>query len=170
MGLQPQGLDDFLRCHWGSSFRARVTGRQPLSYITKAMFSDVIDLRDFYDTSLGHIARRMVRREIHRMWPDMRGYRVLGLGYATPYLRGLTGEALASIAVMPSSMGVLPWPDDGPNAACLASDTDLPLPDRSVGRVMMVHYLEQSPNLNSPHIRRRCATRLEIINHAVRGR
>ena len=50
------------------------------------MPSDVIDLRDFYLTGLGQVARRMIRRAIRRIWPDLHGMRLLGIGYATPFL------------------------------------------------------------------------------------
>ena len=45
---------------------------------------DVVDLRDFYDTSLGQVSARFIRRRVRELWPDVRGMRVLGVGYATP--------------------------------------------------------------------------------------
>ena len=42
------------------------------------MFVDVVDLRDFYVTRLGQVARRQVRARIRRVWPDVAGMRVLG--------------------------------------------------------------------------------------------
>ena len=53
------------------------------------MPSDVVDLRDFYRSALGQVARRMIRRAIQRIWPDLHGMRLLGLGYATPFLPAL---------------------------------------------------------------------------------
>ncbi|MBM3624542.1 MAG: methyltransferase type 11, partial [Alphaproteobacteria bacterium] len=47
---------------------------------------DVVDLRAFYDTALGEVARRLVSRLVRARWQDHAGLRVLGLGYATPYL------------------------------------------------------------------------------------
>lgn len=107
-----------------------------------AMWTDVVDLRDFYDTSLGQVARRMIRRQLRQMWPDVGGQRVLGLGFATPYLRPFLGEAERVLAVMPASQGVLPWPPEGPGLTMLADETDLPLPDRSMDRIVLVHALE----------------------------
>jgi hypothetical protein len=57
------------------------------------MHNDVVDLRDFYETRLGQVTRHMIRRGVRTLWPDVRGQRVLGLGYATPYLRHMDGEA-----------------------------------------------------------------------------
>jgi SAM-dependent methyltransferase len=108
------------------------------------MYHDVVDLRDFYETQLGQVARRMVRRASRAMWPDVRGQRVLGLGYATPYLRQFASEAERVFAFMPASQGVLHWPPDGPGLTALVDETDLPLEDVSVDRVLLVHGIESS--------------------------
>lgn len=113
------------------------------------MWSDVIDLRDFYDSSLGQAARRMIRRRIRTIWPDSHDMRVLGLGFATPYLRPFREETERVIAVMPSSQGVLPWPPEGPGLVCLADETDLPLADRSIDRVLLVHALESTEQVRA---------------------
>jgi SAM-dependent methyltransferase len=73
------------------------------------------------------------------------GRSVLGLGYATPYLaffRGGGGGAARVLAAMPASQGVLHWPSDGPCLTMLTDEADLPLPDLSVDRVLLVHALE----------------------------
>ena len=111
------------------------------------MSTDVIDLRDFYESSLGQATRRVIRRHVREIWPDLRGQRLLGLGYATPYLRPFLGEAERVIALMPAGQGVLHWPPEGPNTAALAEEAELPLPDVSVDRVLLVHSLEHSEQL-----------------------
>ncbi|MCH8927070.1 MAG: methyltransferase domain-containing protein [Proteobacteria bacterium] len=108
------------------------------------MWHDVVDLRDFYETQLGAMARRMIRRGIRSMWPDVKGQRVLGLGYATPYLRQFLTEAERTLAFMPASKGVLHWPSEGRGLTALVDETELPLPDVSVDRVLLVHGLESS--------------------------
>jgi SAM-dependent methyltransferase len=108
------------------------------------MWNDVIDLRDFYDSAIGQVARRMIRRQIRAIWPDTRGMRVLGMGFAVPYLRPFRDETERVLAVMPASQGVLPWPPEGPGLVCLAEETELPFPDRSVDRVLLVHALESA--------------------------
>ena len=77
------------------------------------MWMDAIDLRDFYATSLGQVARSVLRRRIRTIWPDVRGMGVLGFGYATPYLNPFLGEAARVMAMMPASQGVLHWPPEG---------------------------------------------------------
>lgn len=107
-----------------------------------AMWTDVVDLRDFYETSLGQTARRLITRRIRVLWPDTSDLRVLGVGFATPYLRPFMTEAERVAAVMPPCQGVLPWPLEGPGRTVLADETDLPFPDRSFDRILLVHALE----------------------------
>ncbi len=111
------------------------------------MWTDAVDLRDFYRSSLGQMARRIIRRQIRELWPDTSAMRVLGLGYATPYLLPFRDEAERVIAVMPAAQGVLHWPADGPGLVTLTDETELPLPDVSVDRVLLVHGLECSEQL-----------------------
>lgn len=114
-----------------------------------AMWTDVVDLRDFYATSLGQMAKRMIRRQLRALWPDVAGMRVLGLGFATPYLRPFLSEAERVLAVMPASQGVLPWPPEGPGMTLLADEADLPLPDRSMDRIVLVHALEATEQVRA---------------------
>ncbi len=111
------------------------------------MSNDVIDLRDFYASSLGQATRRLIRRHVRQMWPDLTGQRVLGLGYATPYLGPYLGEAERVLGLMPAVQGVLHWPPEGPNLTALVEEADLPLADMSVDRVILVHALEHAEQL-----------------------
>src|ERR1700680_4650370 len=106
------------------------------------MASDVVDLRDFYGTGLGQVARRMIRRAIRRVWPEVHGSRLLGIGYATPFLSALAPETERTLALMPASLGVLGWPADGRNLVTLADEGELPFADYSIDRVLLVHALE----------------------------
>lgn len=114
-----------------------------------AMWTDVVDLRDFYGGSLGQTAQRLIRRQLRALWPDVAGQRVLGLGFATPYLRVFTSEAERVVAAMPASQGVLPWPPEGPGLTMLVDETDLPLPDRSIDRMLLVHALEATEQVRA---------------------
>jgi SAM-dependent methyltransferase len=112
-----------------------------------AMWCDVVDLRDFYQSPLGQMARQLIRVRLRAIWPDVRDQKLLGVGYATPYLRQFHDEAERVIAIMPAQQGVLHWPPEGPNAVTLADETELPLPDVSMDRVLLVHGLECSEHL-----------------------
>src|SRR5436190_2944138 len=100
------------------------------------MYLDIVDLRAFYAERLGQIARRLVCDRLKQHWPSVAGDRVLGIGYATPYLVELAGDAERVIAFMPAAQGVVNWPGGGPNAAALVDDDALPLPDASIDRVL----------------------------------
>jgi SAM-dependent methyltransferase len=113
------------------------------------MGTDVVDIRDFYGTSLGHMTARILRQRLRAVWPDCSHERIVGIGYATPYLRAFQEEAERVIAVMPASHGVLRWPATGPNLAVLADEAELPLPDVSFDRVLLVHAVERTESLRS---------------------
>ena len=108
------------------------------------MFLDVVDLRDFYDSRLGRVAWQMIAARLADLWPDLKALRVMGVGYATPFLRPYLAAAERVAALMPAPQGVLAWPQEGPNRACLTEEHELPLPDYSVDRVLLVHGLEFS--------------------------
>ena len=86
----------------------------------------------------------MIRRAIQRVWPDLHGMRLLGIGYTTPFLSFLAGDTERTIALMPASLGVLRWPPEGRNLATLAEEGELPFADYSIDRVLLIHALETS--------------------------
>jgi SAM-dependent methyltransferase len=108
------------------------------------MSIDVVDLRNFYSQQLGVVARRFVGRGIRKRWDDMTGQRVLGIGYATPYLGLFREEAERCLAFMPGSQGVVKWPSMRAGLAALVDEHEMPLPDAAVDRVLLVHSLEMS--------------------------
>lgn len=106
------------------------------------MRPDVTDLHEFYGTPLGQRMRRALRRRIREIWPNLAEQRLLGLGYAVPYLRPFGEEAERVLALMPASQGVMHWPREGPSLTALVDETELPLADYSIDRVLLVHCLE----------------------------
>jgi SAM-dependent methyltransferase len=112
------------------------------------MWNDVVDLQAFYAAPLGQWARQAIGQRMREIWPDLRGQRVLGLGYAAPYLAAFRAEAGRTIAAMPGGQGALPWPEGARGLTLLADETDLPFADRSFERVLLVHGLEfgEPPN------------------------
>ncbi len=112
-----------------------------------AVWQDIIDLNTFYARPLGQVARRVIRRRIRALWPDLRGQSVLGLGFATPYLRPFRGEAERVMAIMPATLGVMAWPPDEARLVALADESELPLPDGSINRALLVHAIESSEQL-----------------------
>jgi SAM-dependent methyltransferase len=105
---------------------------------------DVVDLRHFYSQRLGVVARRFVGRGVRARWSDTAGLRILGIGYATPYLGLFREEAERCLAFMPAAQGVVKWPSERPALTALVDADELPLPDAAVDRVLLVHALELS--------------------------
>jgi SAM-dependent methyltransferase len=108
------------------------------------MFVDVVDLRNFYAQGLGTVARRFIGRGIRARWTDTTGQRILGIGYATPYLGLFREEAERCLAFMPAAQGVVKWPSSRPALTALVGENELPLADAAVDRVLLVHALEMA--------------------------
>ncbi len=106
------------------------------------MWPDVVNIKEFYTTSLGKVARRMIRRKIREFWPDVKGGNMVAIGYPTPYLRFYREEAKRLVALMPAEQGALSWSRKESNIVALVEETQLPLPDKSVDFVLIVHALE----------------------------
>jgi SAM-dependent methyltransferase len=106
------------------------------------MPDDVSQLRDFYASPLGKHARRLISQRIRERWDNVSGMDVIGLGYASPYLRMFNGEARMTAALMPRQQGVVQWPSEGPYRSALVEETQLPIRDTSVDCVLVVHGLE----------------------------
>ena len=88
---------------------------------------DVVDLKSFYSSPLGQVARDMILRAIRHRWEDLSGLALLGLGYATPYLDTLREGTERTIAFMPARQGIIAWPPGQLSAVSLVEGTDLPL-------------------------------------------
>ena len=113
------------------------------------MWMDIVDVQRFYASGLGQAAKRSIRRHIRTIWPDVRNLRLLSLGYAEPYLDLFTDEADCLLSAMPAGQGTFRingGSEDGksPGAVFLTNEASLPLPDRSIDRLLLVHCLESS--------------------------
>jgi SAM-dependent methyltransferase len=105
---------------------------------------DVSELREFYASPLGGVARRIIAQRIRAHWRRADGLVVVGLGYATPYLGSFRSEAARLGALMPADQGGVLWPVNGPIRSALVDEEHLPLPDSTVDRLLLVHCLETS--------------------------
>ena len=104
------------------------------------------ELGEFYETHLGLVARRILLRRVRLAWPDVEGLRVLGYGYATPFLRPFLIEAERTVAAMPAQMGATSWP----GSKCLTTlveEDALAFPDAFFDRILVVHGVEGAESL-----------------------
>ena len=108
------------------------------------MRQSVLELREFYASPLGAVARRMVSRKVVEAWGDGADLDVLALGYATPFMDALESRARRVVAGMSAAQGVETWPFGGPNRAFLSEETALPLGNAMFERILAVHVLEES--------------------------
>jgi SAM-dependent methyltransferase len=115
--------------------------------VAETMGIDITDLRSFYASPLGTVTRRYVSRALAPFWGPVTGLRILGLGYATPYLGHLRNSCERALAFMPAQQGVVNWPGTGPSVSTLVDPLMMPLADASIDRVLVIHALE---NVESP--------------------
>jgi len=106
------------------------------------MTPDVKRLIGFYKSPLGKISRALVREEILRLVGPVDKRRVLGLGFASPYLRFAMEKAERVLAFMPARQGASAWPREGPSHTVLCDPLELPLTDSAVDVIIAVHAFE----------------------------
>lgn len=124
--------------------RARLA---PALSTRRSMWTDVVDLNSFYRSKQGRIARQLLQQKIRRIWPNVSGLSVAGLGYATPYLKQFREEAERVFAIMPANQGVTHWPRAEQGLVCLSEEVQLPIGDLSVDRLLLIHSLENSERM-----------------------
>lgn len=119
------------------------------------MYEQAPDLREFYSSILGRVALRMLRPRLRALWPDVHGQRILGVGYATPFLRPFAAEAERVAALMPARQGAVFWSSyegatgAGHGQVCLCEEDNWPIETSSVDRVMVVHGVPGAENLDA---------------------
>jgi SAM-dependent methyltransferase len=110
------------------------------------MQTDIVDLRQFYHSQLGRFAEASISHALASLWARLPDERLVGIGYALPYLDRFRGDAERSFAFMPAGQGAVNWPAGALSATALIFDEDLPLPDSSIDRILLVHSLEFAEN------------------------
>ena len=108
------------------------------------MNSDIVDLRAFYNSLLGRLAERSITMALASVWNGQPRERLVGLGYALPWLDRFGTDAERVFAFMPGTQGAVKWPAAGPSATALVFDEELPLVDSSIDRMLLVHSLEHA--------------------------
>lgn len=106
----------------------------------------IVDLRSFYSSTLGRLAERSIAMALSSIWAAVPNERLLGMGYALPWLERFGTDAERVLAFMPARQGAVSWPASGPCATALVFEEDLPLYDSSIDRVLMIHALEHAEN------------------------
>jgi SAM-dependent methyltransferase len=105
------------------------------------MLFDSQNLAAFYESPMGQVTRRLIHGRLKAAWPDLHGTRVLGLGFAVPYLRSFALEAERVVALCPEQHGPHCWPSTR-SVSLMAEEDALPFPDAMFDRLLMIHGLE----------------------------
>lgn len=109
---------------------------------------DIVSLRQFYSNPFGEAVRALLAESIHRHWPGVAGDAMLAIGYATPYLAPYIDQAKPLLVCMPAGQGAEYWPAARANMVFLGSESELPLQDNSVNRVLLLHSVENTEQLS----------------------
>jgi SAM-dependent methyltransferase len=110
------------------------------------MREEIHGLDGFYATPTGLVAARLLRDRLRAFWPSLPGQCVLGLGYASPFLRLWRAEAARCVALVPPHLPPWRWPRKAPCRTAVAEEDVLPFPDLCFDRVLLVHGLETAEN------------------------
>lgn len=105
---------------------------------------DIVDLREFYASRLGNTTQRLLANRLRPHLGGLTGAKVMGLGYATPYLESCMAAAEVQMAFMMARQGVIHWPAEGSVLSALVDECDLPLLESAVDVALVVHGLELS--------------------------
>jgi SAM-dependent methyltransferase len=107
---------------------------------------DSTALQTFYDSRMGQLARRLISRRLRGHWPDLTGQRLLGFGYAAPYVRQFA-ETDRALEAMPAVEGTAPLTQSGRVRTALVDEQALPFPDAYFDCLLVVHGLEAAESL-----------------------
>ncbi|WP_404401680.1 methyltransferase domain-containing protein [Pelagibacterium halotolerans] len=136
------------------------------------MTPDVDGLIRFYKSPLGRLSRHLIREQMSALAGDVTGKRILGLGFATPYLRGALAGAERVLAFMPARQGASAWPREGPSHTVLCDPMEMPLTDSAVDLVIAVHAIEHVIDAEElmRELWRICASGAELVIAVPRRR
>jgi len=113
------------------------------------MFPDVVHLKQFYATRLGEHVERLVFKALLAMWPDASDDAMLVIGYGAPYADAYLKTAAPLIVCMQAEQGAAAWPAGAANRVAMAHDSELPFQNNSMNRVLLIHSVEHSEQLNA---------------------
>jgi len=110
------------------------------------MRQDVIALQKFYASPLGQAAGQTLAGRVGALWGGgLAREQVLGVGFATPLLDRLGGQAEIRVAAMPAAQGALSWSATAKGASTVLFEEDLlPFRDGMFSRIIMLHGLEEA--------------------------
>lgn len=107
------------------------------------------DYEDFYLTRTGRLMRDVLRHKMREIWPHVKGSRMLGYGFAYPYLDLFYPESEICVGAGRIEMGTLTWPNKDQNASLLAASNALPFETAYFDNVILTHALEHAGSIRA---------------------
>lgn len=103
---------------------------------------DVVTFREFYASAFGERVAASLNTRLKSFATQRAGQRVMGLGFAPPYLNLFDADDATVLAFMQARQGVTRWPAGEAARAALVDECDLPLLESVVDVALVVHGLE----------------------------
>lgn len=111
------------------------------------MWWDVKKMHDFYQSPNGQMIQTLLSHHLNERWPSVHGLTLGAYGYPLPYLSTFLQEATQLMVMMPAPMGATPWPREKEDVkVVLCEENKLPLQDKSLDRLLVLHALESTEN------------------------
>ena len=109
---------------------------------------DILKLRAWYRTPMGHMVRRVLQTHINHQWETLKGKRVLVVGYGEPYIKLWLKESQVFCG-MNGRSGSVKWPESGDSRTCLLWDDAMPFAGCTFDAIFIIHSLEFSDNADA---------------------
>lgn len=106
------------------------------------MYPSSYELKSFYNSDRGRVIRHVLQDAVQKLWPDKKDKKILGYGYATPYLRPYLNPSNCCIGIMPGARGAVPWPPELGNHVAIAHGNAIPLESETIDNILVFHALE----------------------------
>ena len=111
------------------------------------MACTVKQLCDFYKTPLGEVVQVYINDIVKKFIPESTNIQfILGLGYVTPYLTRKLIQKNAVLSFTFNKMGGITWPNTTCSHTAIVHENHLPLANKSIDKLIVVHGLECSKN------------------------
>ncbi|MCP4922930.1 MAG: hypothetical protein GY915_02725 [bacterium] len=101
------------------------------------MWVDAKTLHEFYTSPLGQNVSHLISNQLQKTWRNLSEKRILGIGYALPYLEDFKGKAERRLSFFPGNLGAIHWYAAGDkNRTALIEEAHFPLNENSVDCVL----------------------------------
>ncbi len=113
------------------------------------MSVNIAELCKFYKSDIGNVVQEILQSHINEFWNSAENMRVLGCGYANPYIMNFSANADRVISMMPSGQGAVNYPENKDNIVFVSDYDRMPIENSSIDRIILIHYLEHCRDLRS---------------------